>query len=156
MPIDGVSLAYTFDDADAAPQKHEQFFDNNGSRGLYRDGWFAGTLGPFIPWDTPGSAKRLATWDSDKDPWELYDLDADFSQADDLAAEDPARLDEMKKRFLEVAADERGFPDRRRQLAAPPPGGSGQDAPTTAGPSGPIRAACRSLRRRASAGRARR
>ena len=90
MPIDGDSLAYTFDDADAADGRHEQFFDNNGSRGIYRDGWFAGTFGPFIPWDTPGSAKRLADWDSDKDQWELYDLDADFSQADDLAIRNPA------------------------------------------------------------------
>ena len=110
MPIDGQSLAYTFAGADAAPRKHEQFFDNNGSRGLYRDGWFAGTFGPFIPWDTPGSAQRLATWDSDKDPWELYHLDGDFSQAVDLAAEDPTRLDEMKKRFLEVAAENEDFP----------------------------------------------
>ena len=59
LPIDGTSLAYTFADPTAANRKHEQFFDNNGSRGLYADGWFAGTVGPFIPWDTPGSAKRL-------------------------------------------------------------------------------------------------
>ena len=41
-------------------RKTMQFFDNNGSRGIYHDGWFAGANGPFIPWDTPGSAKRLA------------------------------------------------------------------------------------------------
>ncbi|MGH7488611.1 MAG: sulfatase-like hydrolase/transferase, partial [bacterium] len=110
MPIDGVSLAYTFGDGTAAPQKHEQFFDNNGSRGIYVDGWFAGTFGPFIPWDTPGSAKRLAKWDSATDVWELYDLRSDFSQANDLAAQDPEKLEELKKRFLEVAEENKDFP----------------------------------------------
>ena len=57
-PIDGISLAYTFSDAKAAGQKHTQYFDNNGSRGIYRDGWFASTFGPLIPWLTvsPGLA----------------------------------------------------------------------------------------------------
>lgn len=110
MPVDGASLAYTFGDAAAKPQKDIQFFDNNGSRGIYFDGWFAAAKGPFIPWDTPGSAKRLPTWDSAKDEWELYDLGSDFSQAKDLAEEDPAKLDEMKKRFLDVAGNRKDFP----------------------------------------------
>ncbi|OCP21256.1 MULTISPECIES: arylsulfatase [unclassified Ensifer] len=110
MPIDGTSLAYTFGDADAQPQKKEQFFDNNGSRGLYLDGWFAGTAGPFIPWDTPGSAKRVANWDSAKDQWQLYDLRTDFSQATDLATQNPQKLEEMKKRFLGVAEENKDFP----------------------------------------------
>jgi len=110
MPVDGVSLAYTFGDASAKQQKDMQFFDNNGSRGIYLDGWFAAAKGPFIPWDTPGSAKRLATWDSARDEWELYDLRSDFSQADDLAKENPAKLEELKERFLEVAEDNKDFP----------------------------------------------
>ncbi len=110
MPMDGVSLAYTFGDADAAPQKSEQFFDNNGSRGIYLDGWFAGTFGPFTPWDSAGSAAGIADWDSDKDVWELYNLNEDFSQANDLAAEMPDKLAEMKARFLELAADNKDFP----------------------------------------------
>lgn len=110
MQIDGTSLAYTFADAGAAPRKGMQFFDNNASRGLYEDGWFAGTAGPFIPWDTPGSAKRLANWDSSSDQWELYDLKADFSQATDLAKQNPQKLEEMKKRFLATAEDNKDFP----------------------------------------------
>ena len=110
MPIDGTSLAYTFSDADAEPRKHEQFFDNNASRGLYLDGWFAGVPGPFIPWDTPGSVARLANWDSAKDQWELYDLRNDFSQSSDLAAKDPQRLEAMKRRFLATAEDNKDFP----------------------------------------------
>jgi arylsulfatase A-like enzyme len=110
IPIDGTSLAYTFAGADAPGQKREQFFDNNASRGIYLDGWFAGAVGPFIPWDTPGSAQRLAGWDSATDAWELYDLRSDFSQARDLAAENPAKLAELKARFLEVAEANQDFP----------------------------------------------
>lgn len=110
MPIDGTSLAYTFNDASAPTHVKEQFFDNNASRGLYSNGWFAAAKGPFIPWDTPGSAKRLTNWDSAKDEWELYDLKTDFSQATDLAAKNPEKLEELKKRFLEVAEENKDFP----------------------------------------------
>lgn len=110
MKIDGTSLAYTFDQPKAAGHKKTQFFDNNGSRAIYADGWMAGTFGPFIPWDTPGSAKRLATWDSANDQWELYDLRHDFSQADDLATRNPAKLAELKKRFTALAEDNKDFP----------------------------------------------
>jgi arylsulfatase len=110
MPIDGVSLAYTFEDGAAEGRKQEQLFDNNGSRGIYVDGWFAGTFGPLIPWDTPGSAARLASWDSAGDVWELYDLTTDFSQSRDLAAENPEKLAELQARFLEVAEANAGFP----------------------------------------------
>ncbi|MDQ6438167.1 arylsulfatase [Mesorhizobium sp. LHD-90] len=110
MPIDGVSLAYTFDDAAAKGAKDIQFFDNNGSRGIYDNGWYAAAKGPFIPWDTPGSSKRLATWDSAADEWELYDLTSDFSQAKDLARQNPDKLEAMKKLFLEVAENRQDFP----------------------------------------------
>ena len=110
IPIDGVSLAYTFEDAAAPSRKETQFFDNNGSRGIYHDGWFACTFGPFIPWDTAGSARQLQGWDSAKDVWELYDLSNDFSQANDLAAAQPERLEDMKARFLTLAAENSDFP----------------------------------------------
>lgn len=110
MEMDGVSLAYTFDDAGAASQKTEQFFDNNGSRGIYLDGWFAGTFGPFTPWDSATSATTIKDWDSDKDVWELYNLAEDFSQANDLATAMPDKLQEMKARFLELAQDNKDYP----------------------------------------------
>ena len=110
MPIDGASLVPTFTDATALEVRHEQFFDNNGSRGIWQDGWFAGTFGPFIPWDTPGSAKRLPTWDSAEDEWELYDLRSDFSQARDLAVDQPEKLAAMRDRFLELAKENEDFP----------------------------------------------
>lgn len=110
MPMDGVSFAYTFDNPTAKERKKHQFFDNNGSRGIYQDGWFAGTFGPFIPWDTPGSVKRVANWDSAKDQWELYHLREDFSQSNNLAAENPEKLKELKKHFLKLAKENQDFP----------------------------------------------
>jgi len=107
-PIDGVSMVYTFADPNAPGRKHTQYFDNNGSRGIYHDGWFACTFGPLTPWLTvsPG----LATWDSRKDVWELYNLQTDFSQANDLAAKDPQRLQSMQALFLKEAEANKVFP----------------------------------------------
>ena len=107
-PIDGVSMVYSFADAKAPGHKHTQYFDNNGSRGIYQDGWFASTFGPLTPWLTvsPG----LATWDSGKDVWELYNLKTDFSQADNLAVKEPKRLDAMKGQFLKEAKTNKVFP----------------------------------------------
>ncbi len=110
MPMDGVSLAYTFDDSTVPTRKKIQFFDNNGSRAIYYDGWSACTFGPFVPWDTPGSVKRVENWDSAKDVWELYDLRSDFSQATDLAAKNRKKLEELKQRFLKLAGDNKDFP----------------------------------------------
>ena len=107
-PIDGVSMAASFSDAKAPENKHTQYFDNNGSDGIYHDGWYACTFGPLIPWlnAQPG----LDKWDSAKDVWELYDLTKDFSQMHDLARERPDKLAAMKKLFLEEAKKNKVFP----------------------------------------------
>jgi arylsulfatase len=109
-PIDGRSLAYTFTNAKAPGRKHTQYFDNNGSRGIYHDGWYACAFGPFVPWDTAGSAATLKDWDSIKDVWELYDLRNDFSQADNLAKKEPKRLEQLKALFLKEAKANKAFP----------------------------------------------
>ena len=107
-PIDGVSMAYSFASAAAEGRKPIQYFENNGSRAIYHDGWIAATFGPLTPWLTvsPG----LATWDANKDVWELYNLKTDFSEADDLAAREPNRLAEMKQLFLKQAEANKVFP----------------------------------------------
>jgi len=110
MPVDGVSMVYSFTDADAKTKKPQQFFDNNGSRAIYKDGWMACTFGPFIPWNTPASVKRIANWDSATDVWELYNLDEDFSQANDLAKINSKKLEEMKKEFTALAKANKDFP----------------------------------------------
>ncbi|WP_211259096.1 arylsulfatase [Dyella japonica] len=109
-PLDGVSMVSTFNDPNASDNKHTQYFDNNGSRGIYHDGWFAGTFGPFIPWEAAASAPRIKAWDANKDVWELYDLSNDYSQANDLATKNPQKLAEMKALFLEEAKKNKVFP----------------------------------------------
>jgi len=114
-PIQGVSMAYTFGDANAKGRLLTQYFEILGSRGIYHDGWFAGTFGPRSPW-LPGIPKgffdeqgKLA-WNPDKDKWELYNLDEDWSQADDLAARMPEKLAQMKDLFSIEFAKNQGFP----------------------------------------------
>ena len=107
-PIDGVSMAASFTDPNAPGNKHIQYFDNNGSRGIYHDGWYACTFGPLIPW--LNAQEGLADWDSSKDVWELYDLTKDFTQMHDLAKERPDKLEEMKTLFLEQAEENKVFP----------------------------------------------
>ena len=100
-PIDGTSMKYSFNDASAKDQKTEQYFENSGSRALYKDGWIASAFGPFIPWQA--SRPFDAKWDPDTDAWALYDLSKDFSQATDVSGSEKERLAAMKARFLEVA-----------------------------------------------------
>ena len=107
-PIDGVSMLPSFHDSMAPENKHVQYFDNNGSDGIYKDGWYACTFGPLTPW--LNAQKGLADWDSSEDVWELYDLTKDFSQKNDLANAHPEKLDELKKLFLEQAKENKVFP----------------------------------------------
>jgi arylsulfatase A-like enzyme len=108
-PIDGVSFAYTFNDAKAKGRKRTQYFEIMGSRAIYRDGWMASALGPRIPW-VPGLPKDIREWTPDNDKWELYNLDDDWSQAHDLADKLPQRLADMKDEFLIEFAKNNGFP----------------------------------------------
>jgi arylsulfatase len=107
--IDGISMAYTFGDAKAKGRRTTQFFDIMGSRGVYHDGWFACTFGPRIPW-VPGLPKGIHEWSPEKDTWELYNLEEDWSQADDLAAKMPDKLAQMKDLFLLESTKNKNLP----------------------------------------------
>src|SRR6516225_10946504 len=80
-PIEGISFAYTFDDAKAKSRRTTQYFEMAAARGLYHDGWMASAIA-FVPWQPVRTG-----FDPDKQKWELYDVSRDFSQADDLATE---------------------------------------------------------------------
>ena len=112
-PMDGTSFAYTFDDAKAAERHTVQYFEMLGSRGIYKDGWWAGARLDKAPWDfSPATLKRLApgAYDPEKDVWELYYLPDDFSQAKNLAAANPAKLAEMKELWWKEAERNRALP----------------------------------------------
>jgi arylsulfatase len=100
-PIEGVRMAYTFDKANAtaSSRRTTQYFEMIANRGIYNDGWYANTTPPHGPWilnaplPAPGDYK-----------WELYNLNEDFTQADDLAAKMPDKLKQMQALFTQEAA----------------------------------------------------
>ncbi|WP_396909474.1 sulfatase-like hydrolase/transferase, partial [Mycolicibacterium sp.] len=103
MPLAGASFARTLADRNAPGGKKTQYFEIMGSRGIYHDGWMASARGPRLPW-VPGQPPGIATWTPDNDTWELYNLDEDWSQAHDLAAEQPEKLAQMREMFMVEAA----------------------------------------------------
>ena len=107
-PLDGVSMGYTFETPKAAGRRTTQFFDIMGSRGIYHDGWYACSFGPRTPW-VPGRVD-VTRWNPEDDVWELYNLDADWTQADDLAGKFPQKLEEMKSLFLVESARNKNLP----------------------------------------------
>jgi arylsulfatase len=101
-PIEGVSMMYTFDrkNANATSPHRTQYFEMMGDHALYHDGWIASTKVMRSPWDISGGVGAdPATY-----PWELYDLRSDWTQYDDLAARNPAKLKELQNLFWQEAA----------------------------------------------------
>jgi len=109
-PIEGVSMAYTFDKANAnAPStRTTQYFEMFANRAIYHDGWIAATTPPAPPW-LLGTAK-LPQDVINGYKWELYNLTEDYSEANDLAAKMPDKLREMQELFLVEAAKYNVFP----------------------------------------------
>jgi arylsulfatase len=92
-PIEGVSMVYSFDDAKAKGTRTVQYFEMFGNRAIYQDPWIATCRHGRLPWENAGS------YNFDEDKWELYNLDEDFSEAHDVAAENPAKLKELQDLF---------------------------------------------------------
>lgn len=92
-PIAGVGMTYTFADAKAAGLRQTQYFETGGHRAIYHDGWVA-TAFHGVPWELAGSVGKF-----DADNWELYNIDQDFSQANDLAVKHPVKLKELQELF---------------------------------------------------------
>jgi len=114
-PMDGVSMLYTVEDAKAKDRRTTQYFEMFGNRGIYHEGWVACTRHS-IPWDMSAKIPDLQD-----DVWELYNVDADFTQADDLAQKNPAKLKELQEVFNKEAIRNHVFPidDRRSERFNP-------------------------------------
>ena len=99
-PIEGVSMAYTFDKANAnAPSTHKtQYFEMVANRGIYHDGWYANTTPPVPPWVLNAPCRTSIDY-----KWELYNITEDYSQDNDLAAKMPDKLKEMQALFVQEA-----------------------------------------------------
>lgn len=121
VPMHGVSMAYTFNDAEADERHLTQYFEIMGNRGIYHDGWTAQTKHR-TPWDVV--AKGV---DFSQDVWELYDTTKDWTQSDNLAATQPDKLAELQQLFLIEAVrhnvlpiDDRAAERMNPQLAGRP------------------------------------
>ena len=101
-PIEGVSMAYTFKKANAnAPSTHHtQYFEMFGDHAIYHDGWIASTKVMRAPWDTG----KIVNENPADYPWELYDLTKDWTQADNVVDQNPAKLKELQDLFWTEAA----------------------------------------------------
>jgi arylsulfatase A-like enzyme len=114
-PMDGVSMVYTFADAAAKDRRTTQYFEMFGNRAIYHDGWVAATRHS-IPWLM---VPQLPAFD--QDVWELYNVAEDFSQSNNLAAQNPAKLKELQDLFVKEAIRNHVFPldDRRAERFDP-------------------------------------
>ena len=108
-PIEGVSMVYTFDKANAnAPSKRAtQYFEIGGNRAIYHDGWIAATTPPAPPW-VMGTAKMPEVVNGYQ--WELYNIAEDYSENNDLAAKMPDKLKQMQALFVTEAGKYNVFP----------------------------------------------
>ncbi|RFM27516.1 arylsulfatase [Deminuibacter soli] len=99
-PIEGLSFAYTFpkDSVNAKSHRGTQYFEMAVNRGIYYNGWMASALS-FAPWNP-----NRENFDPDKQKWELYNIDADFSQANDLAQQNPEKLRQLQDLWWVEAA----------------------------------------------------
>jgi arylsulfatase A-like enzyme len=115
-PIEGVSMAYSFNDAKAGDRRETQYFEMMGNRGIYHKGWTAVTRHR-TPWET--GMVKLAAFDDDV--WELYDTTTDWTQAKDLAKEQPQKLHELQRLWLIEATKYNVLPldDRFAERANP-------------------------------------
>jgi len=119
-PLDGVSFAASFDHPGVPSSHRFQYFEMMGNRALYEDGWVAAARHA-IPWDYQRSE------DFDKDPWELYHVTEDFSEAHDLAAQYPEKLKDLQRKFDRAARANDVYP--LNNAFGGTPFGEGQPSP---------------------------
>lgn len=103
-PIEGVSMVYTFENAKAEDRRTTQYFEILTNRAIYDKGWVAASYYA-LPWKTAIRDEGFLNA-----PWELYNIDKDFSQANDLAATNPEKLAQMKAKFVDEAKKHDVFP----------------------------------------------
>jgi arylsulfatase A-like enzyme len=110
-PLEGVSLMYTFNSPKAESRHRVQYFETNGNKAIYKDGWWAGNL-LRSSWDRIGSPgyEREKLLDDNTHPWELYNLNEDYSQSNNVAAKYPQKLAEMKALFDSEAQRNQVYP----------------------------------------------
>jgi len=103
VPMNGVSMMYTFDDPGAKDQHTQQYFEMFGNRAMYKAGWLARTIHK-APWE------REPRRPLEEDIWELYNVNEDFSLVNDLSEENPEKLKELQDLFMKEAEKYHALP----------------------------------------------
>lgn len=98
QPIEGTSLVYTFDNPDAASHRTTQYFEMFGNRAIYDRGWIAAARHGRLPWEA------VSATNFEQDPWELYNIAEDFSEANNLAEQNSPKLKQLQSLFLAEAS----------------------------------------------------
>lgn len=106
-PFTGTSMLYTFNDPDAPTRKYIQYYEVHGNRGIYKEGWKAVVNHTFVE-------------DYDKDEWELYHVDEDYSEKYNVADQYPDKLQELKEDFMHEAGKYGVFPMLRFAMHGKP------------------------------------
>ncbi len=107
-PIEGTSMVYTWDKANAPDRRTTQYFEMFGSRAIYQDGWIASAPPVITPWVLTMTGATKDVMNGFK--WELYDLNKDWTQSKDLASRMPDKLRDMEQLFMMEAAKYNVFP----------------------------------------------
>jgi arylsulfatase len=124
-PIEGVSMVYSFDNAQSPSTHHTQYFEVLGNRGIYHEGWIASCFHGRVPW----VRSQTMPFDGPNEKWELYNIAVDFSQSQDLAAAYPQKLGDLRALFdkecrkynvypLDDNTTMRALPENRPSLVA--------------------------------------
>lgn len=106
-PMTGTSMKYTFTNPDAPSEKYIQYYEVHGNRGIYKDGWKAVVNHAFVE-------------DYEKDEWELYHVEVDYSEKHNVADRYPEKLQELKEDFMHEAGKYGVFPMLRFSMHAKP------------------------------------
>lgn len=119
-PLHGVSLAYSLTDANAPARHNVQYYELHGGRSIYKDGWKAEVYHPRnFSGDSTTDINFVA--DFKKDRWELYHLSEDWTETNDLAAENPQKLEELKSLFDSLAIKYNVYPLHNYKQGVPAP-----------------------------------
>jgi arylsulfatase len=109
LSLEGSSLLYTFDHPAEESHHHVQYFSTLGNRAIYKDGWWADRH-DWSSWDNDSSGHNVSHKHPDQHPWELYNLNDDYSQAHDVAAKYPEKLKQLQQLFDEEARRNQVYP----------------------------------------------
>jgi hypothetical protein len=121
LPLSGVDFSYTISDANAATKHNIQYYELHGGRSIYKDGWKAEVYHPRNTFGETATTDINFIADFNKDKWELYNLNEDWTETTDLAAKNPEKLEELKALFDQEAVKNNVYPLHNYRSGIPAP-----------------------------------